>query len=566
LAAAAEKKRKQNTTGSTSVEPPAQRARAPAVAEEKEEKQRQVGASGASVKVDTVQAEENGLPVPLRFLEDVFGLKFSTLEKEVQAEKEKNPHLYVASIPLFDLASKAQVKKDATWETEFKMMVGRVKAKRDAQGNAVSTQAREDTARLQKQTESAWGSLLTSHDVLLARQKMLQVGAALYFHGRRASTMASQDSAVKTWEYFCDTFMFEAYPATEMSLICFVVWSMSRNIQASSIGTYLSSIRSRHMEEGAYLPSNKEMPRLMRVLDGLKWVAKATEGGKLRLPCTFDVLERILISKWTRELEKAKEERPSIYSMDSAVLASAVYCLAFCGCLRPSELSVRVNTGKRYTSLPLRLRDIKVDAQANGIINLILWLPKRKNDQLGEKSDVSIGPTGHELVCAVRRLMEYLQARRDTGEELTEESLLFPVDDTEGRRAGLTYEQLTRAMDADLEAAGFDSKLYGGHSWRIGAATSLALNGVPEYLIKDIGGWSRSSSAFNVYIGRAPQKQRASYTCYLAKPYSPNASQGFSYWTQGVTLGQAQSSCSVDAVGPARGAFGAAASALLSAR
>lgn len=174
------------------------------------------------------------------------------------------------------------------------------------------------------------------------------------------------------------------------------------------------------------MPSNQEMPRLMRVIDGLKWVAKATEGGKLRLPCTFDVLERILIAKWTKELATAAAERPSVYSLDSAVLVSAIYCLAFCGCLRPSEISVRVNAGKQYTSLPLRLKDIKVDNQANGLINLVLWLPKRKNDQLGEKSDVAIGPTGHDLVCAVKRLLEYLQARRETGEQLTEESFLYP--------------------------------------------------------------------------------------------------------------------------------------------
>jgi hypothetical protein len=91
-----------------------------------------------------------------------------------------------------------------------------------------------------------------------------------------------------------------------------------------------------------------------------------------------------------------------------------------------------------------------------------------------------------------------------------------------------------------------------------GAATSMALNGVPEYLIKDMGGWSRSSSAFNVYIGRAPQKQRAAYTRFLSQQYSPNVSQGFSHWTLGVIPGQPRGSGPVEAAGLARGAFGAA--------
>jgi hypothetical protein len=38
--------------------------------------------------------------------------------------------------------------------------------------------------------------------------------------------------------------------------------------------------------------------------------------------------------------------------------------------------------------------------------------------------------------------------------------------------------------------------LYHGHCSHIGMATTLTMNGVPEYVIKDIGGWSRDSSAF----------------------------------------------------------------------
>jgi len=85
-----------------------------------------------------------------------------------------------------------------------------------------------------------------------------------------------------------------------------------------------------------------------------------------------------------------------------------------------------------------------------------------------------------------------------------------------------TFGRATRWRE-DSGPAGtlcFDAKLYGGHSWRIGAATTLALNGVPEYMIKDIGGWSRSSSAFNVYFARAPQSLRASFSEFFSRPYS----------------------------------------------
>ena len=38
-----------------------------------------------------------------------------------------------------------------------------------------------------------------------------------------------------------------------------------------------------------------------------------------------------------------------------------------------------------------------------------------------------------------------------------------------------------------------------------------------------MGGWSRTSSAFNTYIARAPQAQRAEFTAYLVRPYLQGA-------------------------------------------
>jgi hypothetical protein len=350
---------------------------------------------------------------------------------------------------------------------------------------------------------------------------MISAGAAVYYFGRRASTLASQDSAVRGWLYFCETFQFRPWPATEMSLICFAMWSSTR-IRPNSIRNYISAIRMRHKEEEVQAPKLEDMPRLLRVLDGLDWIFKAKVGKRIRLPCTLDVLLKVLQTKGAAEQALPTEQRSHLYSMNSTVTAAAVYCLAFVGALRPSEISVRRNDKKSYTSNALKLRDLQVFMKDGKPFSAILWLPKRKNDQMGEKSDVAIGRTGHDIVCAVQRVYEYLLLRQAAGEVLTDDSLLFPMGDASpnGLKHGLTYEELTKAMDSDLEAAGFDSKLYGGHSWRIGAATTLALNGVPEYMIKDIGGWSRSSSAFNVYFARAPQSLRASFSEFFSRPYS----------------------------------------------
>ena len=135
-----------------------------------------------------------------------------------------------------------------------------------------------------------------------------------------------------------------------------------------------------------------------RVLDGLDWVSKARVGGRLRLPCTLDVLVRVLAAKAQLEGEMEAKDRPSVYSMGNFASAAAVYSMAFCGAFRPSEISVRDNQAKGYVSHPLCLKDVTVDRGQDGQpIRMIVWLPQRKNDQLGKKSDVVIGVTGHPV-------------------------------------------------------------------------------------------------------------------------------------------------------------------------
>ncbi len=507
-------------------------------------------ANASAIAAAPEPEEKDGLP--LSFFEDLFGLKLEQSEVEALQDALHEDGAGAGSSLIYE--SDTVKEKARTWETDFNDAVKRARAQKDEQGNPLPSKPVADKIRVA--SERVWGT-----DVEAARAKMMAIGAQLYQQGRRPTTTASQDSAVRSWEYFCETFKFEPYPATEMSLICFTVWSASRKMIPSSIGKYIGSIRVRHLEEEAKMPDNKDMPRLMRVLAGLDWVLKAKVGGRLRLPCTLDVLVRILIKKWANESELAPDARPSIYSMKSTVMATAVYCLAFCGALRPSEVSVR-NTATKGKSSPLRIKDITVEYLEGKPVRLVLWLPGRKNDQMGAKSDIAIGPTDHALVCAISRLLDYIAARKAAGEELTPDSLLFPVADKEGNLSGLTYEQLTSAMDDDLEAAGFNHKLFGGHSWRLGAATTLALNGVPEYLIKQVGGWSLNSTAFTTYIGRAPQAQRASFSAFLARQYVATPGQAGSFWGQGSFARPSWFSGSMAAVGQAPGSGGAPASAL----
>ena len=99
-------------------------------------------------------------------------------------------------------------------------------------------------------------------------------------------------------------------------------------------------------------------------------------------------------------------------------------------------------------------------------------------------------------VCPVRAMTHYLQHRRRGG------PLLIFAD---GRY--LTRNSLTDILRYLLSSGSLDTDRVGSHSFRIGAATTAAAAGVPDWLIKVMGRWA--SDAFQVYIGTGHDSLRS---------------------------------------------------------
>lgn len=271
------------------------------------------------------------------------------------------------------------------------------------------------------------------------------------------------------------------------------------------------------------------MPRLLRVISGIEWVSRSVKGNRVRLPITMVILKKILETK--KALLASKKETTEFYSLENYDMASAVYALGLCAALRPSELAVR-HTGTGVVSAPLLIEDInfEIEKGTDTPLSSVLMLPKRKNDQFGEKSDVAFGKTGDAEACGVINVFRWIQKRKEMGEVITPKSYLFPIKTEKGEIAPLTYELLTASMKKDLQAAGYDADCYNGHSFRIGAATTMAMNGVPEYIIKDMGGWARNSAAFNTYVRRTPREVRQSMSVFLTRPYVPTDGSQIGSW------------------------------------
>ena len=70
----------------------------------------------------------------------------------------------------------------------------------------------------------------------------------------------------------------------------------------------------------------------------------------------------------------------------------------------------------------------------------------------------------------------------------------------------LTRNYLVTNLQAALCQAGLDNSQYNGYSFRIGAATTAAQNGLEDSLIQTLGRWR--SDAYKLYI-KIPQLQLA---------------------------------------------------------
>ncbi len=82
----------------------------------------------------------------------------------------------------------------------------------------------------------------------------------------------------------------------------------------------------------------------------------------------------------------------------------------------------------------------------------------------------------------------------------------------------LSRHRLVQAVRLGFRSAGLDLSRYNGHSFRIGAATTAAAVGLPDFLIQTLGRWK--SAAFLRYI-RTPQDHLAAVTQQLLPSRDP---------------------------------------------
>ena len=208
--------------------------------------------------------------------------------------------------------------------------------------------------------------------------------------------------------------------------------------------------------------------RLQRVLRGIK--RTQGESSSLCLPVTDDIMMVIF-----RALD--------ITHLDHCMFWAACN-LAYFGFLHSAEFTIS-NLASYVPAIHLGVADIAVDSHSSPSY-LRLRIKASKTDPFRKGCFVHIGK-GEFPLCAISSLLAYLTLRGDASGPL----FLF----RDGRP--LSRALLTSWLRGILSGAGIQGN-FSSHSFRIGAETVAARNGIPDHQIQALGRWT--SSAYLLYI------------------------------------------------------------------
>ena len=177
------------------------------------------------------------------------------------------------------------------------------------------------------------------------------------------------------------------------------------------------------------------------------------------------------------------------------VLFWAACCLAYFGFLRSSKFTVP-NADAFSPDLHLSVNDISVDRRVDPS-QIHVNIKVSKTDPFRHGCIIALGQ-GRSPLCPVEAVLSYLSIRGGTAGPLFVRTNGFP----------LTRAYFSERLRSLLDAAGIAGR-YSSHSFRIGAATSAALAGVPEHMIQTLGRWT--SSVYLTYI-RTPRSLLSEFT------------------------------------------------------
>lgn len=237
-----------------------------------------------------------------------------------------------------------------------------------------------------------------------------------------------------------------------------------------------------------------------------------------RLPVTIPLLQR-----FRRHLR--------VNTQQEDTMLFAALCVGVYGLFRSGEIAVKPTT----ESIDYLMRaDVCWSADLR---SCAITLRASKTDPLRDGVTINLW-ANDTLTCPIRHLRLWW----DHAPRKESDAPLFHGANGEP----LTYAQLNKSIQFLAAKAGLDTRSVTGHSLRVGGATSLAMMGVPENVIQQLGRWR--SLSYQLYV-RMTDDYRENISRQLGQMTTglvPDASRCFG----GLSLNEA-CSLSLDRIGAA---------------
>lgn len=259
-----------------------------------------------------------------------------------------------------------------------------------------------------------------------------------------------------------------SWPAPSEHVAAFIAFLSLKGKAPSTITSYISAVAFFHKLKGWADPSQNFIVQKLR--EGCR---RRNQQSDTRRPITLDLLDKIC--QVTGSIAKSNLE---------ASLFRAAFVLAFFGFFRVGELTVA--SRQADCSQILGVGDVWFVGHDQPV--MLVRLRYSKTDQQGNSVTLRFCPHTNAQICPVRSVTHYLTLRPPLGH-----CLFVHADGTP-----LTAYQFRHMLKKCLEILGVPTSGFSGHSFRIGAATSAALQGMSIPDIQSAGRWR--SAAVNSYI------------------------------------------------------------------
>lgn len=284
--------------------------------------------------------------------------------------------------------------------------------------------------------------------------------------GLSHSTLRSYEYAWKSFALFCFSLRIPLYPILISTICAFICHCKDvKNHKISVIRSTLAGVQFVARCSNPDMSSFFSNPSIKLLLKG---IAKSSPPGKdSRKPITLSILHSMI-----NVLRKGK------FGLYHDALLETVFLLAFYGFLRSGEFTC--NSAFDPDS-DICFSDLTFHPQ---FYNLFLKSTK------AQKGCSIIVARVDSSFCPYRGMLSYLKLRKCPSPL----SPLFLIS----ANSPLTKSWFISHMKNVLADIGLDPEHYSGHSFRIGAATTAATQGISSASLQQLGRWS--SAAYATYI------------------------------------------------------------------